>query len=279
MLKKLLLICFVLLILPGISAAADLSGKWNCDDGGQYYLRQVGNTLYWYGELSAANPAWSNIYQGRIQGDRIEGSWVDVPKGQSSSRGILNLRIKENDNVLEVTHKTGGFGGSRWMRVGYVPGVAPIPAVREDCVGFNPNTAEVKQYGGRWKIVDGNHAMFDFGNDENEARQALRIIKHYRMNQSCFVGRPNPSFSYLLVGGQAPAGSFPGEDCIAFNPDTIEVKRVSGSWKIVDGSHWMFDFGNKENEARQAFAVIKKHGFTRSCFVGRPGPSFQYLRK
>ena len=204
---------------------------------------------------------------------------MDVPKGQASSRGVLQLQIKDNGNVLEATHKTGGFGGSRWVRVGYVPGTPDVPVVREDCVGFNPNTAEVKKFGARWKIVDGNHAMFDFENAENEARMALRIIKHYRMNQSCFVGRPDPSFSYLLVGGHAPSGNFGGEDCVQFNPNTMEVKQIGGRWKIVDGSHWVFDFGNKEDEARLAFAIIKKYGFTRSCFVGRPNPSFQYLRK
>ena len=54
---------------------------------------------------------------------------------------------------------------------------------------------------------------------------------------------------------------------------------MDGRWKIVDGDHWMFDFGNKQKEANQALAIIKKHGFTRSCFVGRPGPSFKYMRK
>ncbi len=47
----------------------------------------------------------------------------------------------------------------------------------------------------------------------------------------------------------------------------------------MDGSHWMFSFGSKEDEARQALAIIKKYGFTRSCFVGRPNASFQYMRK
>ncbi len=70
-----------------VASAADLSGKWNCDDSGQYYLRQIGNTLYWYGERSAANPAWSNIFQGNIDGERVNGNWVDVPKGQAFSRG------------------------------------------------------------------------------------------------------------------------------------------------------------------------------------------------
>ena len=127
--------------------------------------------------------------------------------------------------------------------------------------------------------MDGSHWLFDFGDKKSEAERSLNIIKHYHMNQSCFVGRPHPSFSYFLVSGSSPVGAFSGEDCVSFNPATIEVKNMGGRWKIVDGTHWLFDFGAKESEARQAFAIIKKYGFTSSCFVGRPQPSFKYLRK
>lgn len=165
------------------------------------------------------------------------------------------------------------------------PRPAPRPAppvslsISEDCVGFNPRTAKVAKISGRWKIVDGSHWMFDFGNNRSEAVKALKVIKHYGMTKSCFVGRPGPSFKYMRVKNRAPSRSFPGEDCISFNPNTIQVKRINGRWKIVDGSHWMFDFGNKGAEAKKAFAIIKKYRFTRSCFVGRPDPSFEYLRK
>ncbi len=156
---------------------------------------------------------------------------------------------------------------------------AASPSVKEDCVGFNPRTARVAKKSGHWKIVDGNHWMFDFGNNKAEAVKALKIIKHYGMTKSCFVGRPNASFQYMRVNNKAPSGAVSGEDCISFNPNTIAVKKVNGRWKIVDGNHYMFDFGNKGAEAKQAFAIIKKYGFTKSCFVGRPDPSFEYLRK
>ena len=159
-----------------------------------------------------------------------------------------------------------------------VPG-KPTPAVQEDCVSFNPNNATVSNIQGRWKIVDGSHWLFDFGSNKAQADQSLQIIKHYGMNQSCFVGRPQPSFTYMLVSGRAPTGSMPGEDCISFNPATATVAQIQNDWKIVDGSHWMFSFGSKEAEARQALAIIKQHGFTFSCFVGRPNPIFRYLRK
>jgi len=158
---------------------------------------------------------------------------------------------------------------------------APVgPAVeKEDCVPFNPRTTTVARIRGSWKIVDGSHSMFDFGNKKSEAERALKIIKHYGMDQSCFVGRPDPSFKYMLVSGRAPRGSFSEEDCIPFNPNAAEVKHINGRWKIVDGSHSMFDFGTNESEARESLAIIKKHGFRRSCFVGRPQASFQYLRR
>lgn len=152
-------------------------------------------------------------------------------------------------------------------------------APKQDCVGFNPKTATVKKIDNRWKIVDGSHWLFDFESNVGEARKSLAIIKRYSMNKSCFVGRPDPSFSYLLVNDKAPKGAKQGEDCVTFNPGTATVKKVSNRWKIVDGSHMMFDFGNNRGEAKQSLSIVKHHGFTRSCFVGRPGPSFEYLRR
>ncbi len=151
--------------------------------------------------------------------------------------------------------------------------------VREDCLTFNPDRIEVKKVRGRWKIIQGRRWLLDFENLEAEARLAFSIIKHYRMNRSCFVGRPDPSMTYFLVGRMAPSGPFPGEDAIGFNPANIEVKEINGRWKIVEGSHWIMDFESNAGEARQAFNIIKKYGFRYICFVGRPDPSLTYFRK
>jgi hypothetical protein len=152
-------------------------------------------------------------------------------------------------------------------------------SVKEDCISFNPARAAVVKKNNRWKIVDGGSWLFDFGSNKTEAAKALNIIKHYRMNQSCYVGRPDPSFQYMLANGKAPKGALGGEDCLKFNPNNIQVKKINNRWKIVDGSSWLFDFGTKKDEAVQAFNIIKKYGFSYSCYVGRPDPSFKYLRK
>ena len=156
---------------------------------------------------------------------------------------------------------------------------APAAMVKEDCVSFNPATIKVSQLQGNWKVAYGEKWLLDFGMKKAEADKTLAIIKHYNMDKSCFVGRPQASFHYMLISGASPAGPFAGEDCVPFNPSAIVVKQVQGDWKIVDGSHWMFSFYGKKKEAEQALAIIRKHGFTHSCFVGRPGASFTYMRK
>jgi len=115
----------------------------------------------------------------------------------------------------------------------------------------------------------------------SEAKKTKSLPDHSPLRDEplLLVGRPDPSFTYLLVGQNAPSGPMSGEDCVSFNPATTEVKQVNGRWKIVDGSHWMFDFGSNRAEAEQALKVIKKYGFRYSCFVGRPDPSFTYMRR
>jgi uncharacterized protein YkwD len=149
----------------------------------------------------------------------------------------------------------------------------------EDCIPFDPNRATVQRASGRWKIAVGNMWLLDFGNSRSEADQALSIIRHYRMDRQCFVGRPDPSLTYYLAAGAAPTGSMSGEDCTSFNPSTLEAKYVSGRWKIVEGDHWLLDFGNSSQEARQALSIIRSYGFDSLCFVGRPQPSFTYLKR
>ena len=205
------------------------------------------------------------------------------PVGNNMIRAELFTRFTDHANHSDYMEVYTFKRQLRLMPMRPLPGPMPMPMpgpmLREDCVSFNPATTTVRNIDGRWTIVDGNNLLFNFGDRKLEALKALKIIKYYRMDSSCFVGRPDPSFRYLLVNGQAPQGNMPGEDCVGFNPNTIEVRKIDGRWKIVDGSHWLFDFGDKEGEARTAFAIIKKYGFTRSCFVGRPDPSFNYLRK
>jgi hypothetical protein len=113
--RIIILVFCTLLSLPGSLLAMDLTGAWKCNDGGTYYLRQFGNELWWYGEQSPRNPAWSNIAHGTIEGNILTLRWTDVPKGEIMNHGELILEITPKGKIV-ARDKTGGFGGSVWTQ-------------------------------------------------------------------------------------------------------------------------------------------------------------------
>ena len=69
------------------------------------------------------------------------------------------------------------------------------------------------------------------------------------------------------------------EDCVGFTPGNLRVVNIGGRWKIVDGSHWVGDFGANRAAAEQGLAIIRRYGFTMQCFVARPNPPMTYWRR
>jgi hypothetical protein len=107
---------------PPAQPATDLTGEWQGDDGGTYYIIDLGTEIWWYGEQSAVNPGWSNVGvgkrpQGSINGNDLKLRWVDIPKGQTRGQGILVLAVEKSGNKLRAQQRTGGFGGSTWTRL------------------------------------------------------------------------------------------------------------------------------------------------------------------
>jgi hypothetical protein len=96
-------------------ASVNLTGRWNGNDGGRYFLHQVENELWWYGMSGDGGASWTNVLQGHIEGNMVRGRWADVPHGRIMSHGEMHLQILA-PNHLRATHRTGGFGGSEWTR-------------------------------------------------------------------------------------------------------------------------------------------------------------------
>jgi hypothetical protein len=80
-------------------------------------------------------------------------------------------------------------------------------------------------------------------------------------------------------GGSGGIGGPITEDCVGFTPGNLRVANISGRWKIVDGSHWVADFGSNRTAAERGLAIILRYGFTMQCFVARPNPPMTYWRR
>ena len=99
--------------------AVDLNGVWKNNDGGYYYIRQIGNTIWWSGmSNNGAGTTWSNVFKGTLNGDVVSGDWSDVPRGSILSFGQISLRVYYTNTGVQLrkTYSTGGFGGSLWYK-------------------------------------------------------------------------------------------------------------------------------------------------------------------
>ena len=111
----------------------ELTGVWAGNEGGVYYIRQVGDCLWWFGtELKDIQPGqagqfgFANVATGRVDGTRIEVEWADLPLGNILGGGGLSLVYDEENDQLSITEQRGDwepFGASVFTRI--EPGASP----------------------------------------------------------------------------------------------------------------------------------------------------------
>jgi hypothetical protein len=102
----------------------DLTGAWAGDDGGIYYLRQLGSVVWWNGmsgrdrSPSDLGRDWSNVGRGVINGLQIDVETSDVPRGGALFQSTLVLNIQDdgagNIEIVKTREVKGGFGNSVW---------------------------------------------------------------------------------------------------------------------------------------------------------------------
>ncbi len=104
-----------------------LTGAWAGNDSGTYYIRQVGDCVWWFGsevrdiELGpVAQRGFANVASGRIVGTQVDLEWVDVPLGDTVNGGGLTFLYDAMSDQLTLTEQRGGrlpFGGTVLTRL------------------------------------------------------------------------------------------------------------------------------------------------------------------
>ena len=160
-----------------------------------------------------------------------------------------------------------------------VPTTRPAIIGTEDCLTYNTGEMQItNEGGGQYLLTAGSSRILTFDN-QTEANTALAIIRAHGLNQQCFVGRPDPSLTYWLSNGSAPRIPLGDEDCLPIDLNTVRVTQSGSTYRIQSGNSIHFSFGSSQQEADKALSIIQHYGFRYSCFVGRPDPSFTYLRR
>ena len=105
----------------------ELTGAWAGNDSGTYYIRQVGDCVWWFGtevrgvELGPIDQrGFANVASGRMVGTQVDLEWVDIPLGDSVNGGGLTFVYDEERNELTLAEQRGGrqpFGGTVLPRI------------------------------------------------------------------------------------------------------------------------------------------------------------------
>lgn len=229
------------------------------------------------GSCSPRDCAW-----GEVRGEARNGGVITATYEQGFADRRVRIQPRGDDILLEVTSRYDDGRADRVsrdrLRLENRVSVEPAPRIREDCVKHDPRGLAVRTIRGDVKITDGPHWLMSFRSNRSEAERTLGILRNYGATEVCYVGRPGPSLTYILKDGRAPTGAMTGEDCLRHDLDALALRREGTRYLMTDGRSRMVMFDGRE-EAETALATIRHHGFTHICYVGRPDPSFVYMRK
>jgi hypothetical protein len=112
--------------VPDLADGADpfnITGVWECNDGGTYYIRNLGREVWWFGHGVHPHQSFANVAFGQVEGEgdtrTLKLRWADVPAGTTNAYGRLVLQLNFSIQLNRVTHMSaaehsGYFGGSLW---------------------------------------------------------------------------------------------------------------------------------------------------------------------
>ncbi|MDQ4073440.1 MAG: hypothetical protein M3162_03950 [Thermoproteota archaeon] len=78
----------------------NLSGSYISDNQDKYFLKQVNNTVWWIG-TNKNDSNITNIFNGKIEKDKITGQWVDSPLLKTNGTGnlVMDFSYTINNNI------------------------------------------------------------------------------------------------------------------------------------------------------------------------------------
>jgi hypothetical protein len=154
---------------------------------------------------------------------------------------------------------------------------APAAGTPEHLVSFDPNHVDVVWTNNNWQLHFQGVVLKDFGPNQQQAYEALRLIRGLHLTQHGAVGSPRPIMEYWLSEGQAPQGFGGGLPVIPIDQATLRVEPIQGQWCVRDAGRVFFNFGIQQGDALQALDVLRKYGFTKVGYLGQPRPQMLYF--
>ena len=204
--------------------------------------------------------------------------WPDVAAGMQALHQHYTLAVLSNMSIATGTalRAHAGLPFDKVLSGETVQAYKPNPAVYQMAVSsLNVSPAEI--------LMVAAH-NYDLDAARGQGFRTAFVARPTEQGPAGSPGNhPDPSFDFnatsLIDLAQQLGADLVAtpDDCLAIDPRSVQVREITGSWKIVDGDQWVLDFGTQQANADRARDVIVHYGFNRICYVGRPHPPMMYF--
>jgi hypothetical protein len=150
----------------------------------------------------------------------------------------------------------------------------PEPERIDAATPFDAASLRLQRSGTQWQLWAGSQIIRDFGPNESDAHEALRLFRELKLDARGSVGGV---FEYYLSEGKAPTMALSNKQIVPFDLGSLRVEQMSGQWVLRDVRTIIYNFGPSQLDARQALAVCRQYGFNQIGVIGHPTPTMKYL--
>ncbi|MFO0935848.1 MAG: hypothetical protein U0798_04935 [Gemmataceae bacterium] len=199
--------------------------------------------------------------------------------------------------------------GDTRPQIGYMTvrgeAVRTFRGVSNTSLPIDLNTLRAEEVRGVWVMRDLNNILLNFGNEKQEAEQAVAVANRYGFNRIGYIGGTDqPTLRYFFadadakvvqnasLGKTSPAVAAAFQEAnldragveipgfgtvgIKLNLDfkKLDIRRESGECSLVHGGEVLARFGRDEWTARDALRVVKQIEPTALVRIGSPGIQF-----
>lgn len=147
----------------------------------------------------------------------------------------------------------------------------------ENLLPIDPNTVSLRRGVGTWELWAGRVLLRDFGPNDRDGDEAVRVFRNMRPTDWGRIGSPRVVVEYGLSGGVPPKWLPPARVAIPVDRKTVRAEAVRGAWVVRDDANILLNFGPTRADAEQAVAVVKRYGFNRLGQIGTPAAGLTYL--
>jgi hypothetical protein len=105
----------------------ELTGAWEGSEGGRYWIRQVGDCVWWFGtdvkdlaRGATGQNGFANVASGRIDGTRVDVEFADLPLGDVLGGGGLTLVYDAEKDRMTIVEQRGDwqtYGARTFTRI------------------------------------------------------------------------------------------------------------------------------------------------------------------